>query len=335
MRVADIQAVLPPGHTYGGADGWLRAESGFAAGRNAGFPDAAIGTSAGAADAVAGASAGATTHVAPRNRGRAGVFALAAAALCLFAALMAGFALMPSQAFAAGQSTQNRQLLYSAVNPDEKGSISLEMRTVDGSPVSGGQLALYKVGELKAVSGGYEWAYTDAFKSCSDSLTADRIQNADTAYIGKLEAIVRRANTTDTQTIRSDGSVSFDNLLVGVYLIVQTKAASGYESTNSFLVTIPMEENGQFNYNVNATPKVGSVAPGSSSSSSSSSGSTVSSGVPGGNTPGTPGGNVPGGTLPQTGQLWWPVALLSVAGVACIVAGVASNRRRRNRMHEA
>lgn len=47
--------------------------------------------------------------------------------------------------------------------------------------------------------------------------------------------------------------------------------------------------------------------------------------------PGTPS---TGGTLPQTGQLWWPVPLLVILGVICVGVGRFRARRKRKHDHE-
>ena len=78
-------------------------------------------------------------------------------------------------------------------------------------------------------------------------------------------------------------------------------------------------------------------------------GNTPGGNTPGGNTPGgtTPGGNTPGGgttpgggsstpTLPQTGQLNWPIPGLVVAGLSLILVGWGVNYNSKSRKsHEA
>lgn len=44
-------------------------------------------------------------------------------------------------------------------------------------------------------------------------------------------------------------------------------------------------------------------------------------------TPSTPGSSGSKPTLPQTGQLWWPVPLLACGGMLCFLAGWVKNRR--------
>lgn len=51
--------------------------------------------------------------------------------------------------------------------------------------------------------------------------------------------------------------------------------------------------------------------------------------------PGTPPMGQTGGTLPQTGQLWWPVPLLLALGVACVGIGQFRAHRKHKYDHEA
>jgi LPXTG-motif cell wall-anchored protein len=74
-----------------------------------------------------------------------------------------------------------------------------------------------------------------------------------------------------------------------------------------FLISIPGKETEKDRYNVNASPKMGKIQ-------------KETTPPPKDNTPPS------GGKLPQTGQLWWPVAVLLAAGV--ILLGVGVFRRR-------
>lgn len=56
------------------------------------------------------------------------------------------------------------------------------------------------------------------------------------------------------------GVAEFDDLEVGLYLVVQTTAAENYNVINPFLVSVPIQENGSYVYDVDALPKVGTAA---------------------------------------------------------------------------
>ena len=116
-------------------------------------------------------------------------------------------------------------------------------------------------------------------------------------------------------TIGSSGTAEFSNLSLGLYLVAQKTAASGYKMTDSFLVSVPYLEDGAYVYNVKADPKTDlerEVEPTSQTK------------------PSTPSGGGGGGKLVQTGQLWWPVPVLICAGLGCIVVGLFRRRRGQN-----
>ena len=115
--------------------------------------------------------------------------------------------------------------------------------------------------------------------------------------------------------IGADGTVLVQSLNLGLYLLVQDKAADGFEVISPFLVSVPMYENGAYIYEVNAEPKLSALTktpatdPGTSGGGGSSGGGSSS-----GSSSGT-------GTLPQTGQLNWPVPVLSALGLCLFFLG--------------
>lgn len=59
-----------------------------------------------------------------------------------------------------------------------------------------------------------------------------------------------------TRTISGDGAIDFDNLDLGLYLLVQNQAAEGYLKAAPFLVSMPMMEDGTYIYDVIANTKI-------------------------------------------------------------------------------
>ena len=100
--------------------------------------------------------------------------------------------------------------------------------------------------------------------------------------------------------------------------MVQTKAANGYEAVKPFLVSVPMNENGTYAYDVDATPKM----------------STLTETEPTHSTPTTPTTSVEP-TLPQTGQLSWPVPVLAMFGLLLFSIGWAPRFGKGKKTHEA
>ena len=142
---------------------------------------------------------------------------------------------------------------------------------------------------------------------------------------------------------------------MGLYLVVQTTAAENYNVINPFLVSVPIQENGKYVYDVDALPKVGTatkktpdtpdepdtpdtpdepdtpdtpVAPGPDNPDGWVLGDHGEKNYP---NPDNPNGHVMGAHgLPQTGQLNWPIPVLAVTGVVLVAAGIKlkkGNRR--------
>lgn len=189
----------------------------------------------------------------------------------------------------------------------QKGSITVTMRQ-GKTAVPGGSLTLYRVGEVREEDGNYSYALTGDFTGCGQSLT--NIQSAQLAK--KLAQYVADHTLIGTTgEIDNSGTVTFPRLIPGLYLLVQNKAASGYNKAEPFLVSVPMQENGAYVYDVNASPKV-EVKKASEP------------GNPGSKNPSTPATSTSGKSqskLPQTGQLNWPVPVLAVLGMGLFAVG--------------
>lgn len=181
-------------------------------------------------------------------------------------------------------------------NSTQRGSISVTM-TCGGSAVPGGTLTLYRVGAAAEENGNYSFVLTGAF--AKSNLVLDDISSADTAK--SLAEYAERQSISGTETeIGIDGTTVFSDLEQGLYLLVQKKAAEGYEAAAPFMVSIPMNENGVYLYDVDATPKT----------ETEMRNETV-----------TPPPVTPDPTLPQTGQLNWPIPAMAVLGLLLFSIG--------------
>lgn len=185
------------------------------------------------------------------------------------------------------------------------GSVTVTMHQGD-SAVPGGTLTAYRVGEVRAEDGNYGFALTEAFADSGEAL-----ENVESAELAANLAQYAEDNgiAGDKQEIGGDGKASFTDLEPGLYLLVQQEAADGYEKAKPFLASVPMLEDGVYVYDVDASPKVAELVEGAA---------PVEPPVE----PVTP--EPPAGpTLPQTGQLNWPIPVLTALGLALFVAGWA------------
>ncbi len=201
----------------------------------------------------------------------------------LFAALLAAWLLYPGVMTAHAHET-----------PDEsrRGSITVKME-YKGKPVTGGILTAYYVGSIQENDGDYSFVKTrdmaafpgDYTSVDSPSLAAD------------IAAFVKKNDLPGcAQAKNRNGKAVFADLELGLYLIVQTRASQGFEPISPFLVSVPMNQDGRYVYDVTAEEKFQLYQ------------------EPKPTQPIKP-------QLPQTGQLNWPVPVLAVLGLLLFSTG--------------
>lgn len=196
-------------------------------------------------------------------------------------------------------------------DPNAKGSITVTMK-YDGEPVPGGSLTLYQVGVLYEDNGDYSFIPHDVFDKCVDSF--DRISDPELAAQLAQFAADNKVREIAKQKISDDGVAAFFNLELGLYLLVQDTPAKGFHKIAPFLVSVPQLVDEEYIYKVDASPKFDlEVAP-----TTKPTGPTK---------PTEP-------NLPQTGQLSWPVPLLTIAGLALFAVGWAMRAGRKKDAHE-
>ncbi len=210
----------------------------------------------------------------------------------------------------------------STLRLDEPGSVTLTLYSDEAEePLAGAALTLYEVAELTLDDGSMLYRYTDAYAGCEAVLSdVSAASLADTLAQFALEW---QAKGRETRVTDESGEVTFQDLSLGLYLIVQTVRTEGYYMVEPFLVTVPLAGADGWIYRVNATPKVevyqappvpetqGETNPETPVRTPAASDSSVSV---------KPEAPAPR-TLPQTGQLNWPVAVLAVCGLALICLG--------------
>lgn len=178
-------------------------------------------------------------------------------------------------------------------DPSRTGSISVTMHSGD-TAVAGGSLTLYRVGEVQEENGDYCFAPTGDFVDCGKSF-----QDVSAPELAERLAQYAEGLTGLTLPIDDEGRVTFPELELGLYLLVQEEAAEEYYNAAPFLVSVPYMENGTYRYEVDASPKVELEK------------------APEATLPTEP----PDPTLPQTGQLNWPVPVLVVLGLGLFAGG--------------
>lgn len=204
-----------------------------------------------------------------------------------------------------------RTTAYAHDVPDmsRTGTVSVRMM-YDGNAVPGGELTLYQVGDIYEDDGNYSFVLAEAYVECGvslEDLESDTLAGSLAEY-----TVEHQVQGSGKATVGSDGKAVIGNLKLGLYLVVQTKAAENYEAVAPFLVSVPMNEEGTYIYQVDATPKMSTLTKKPSE-------------------PLTP----PGTKLPQTGQLNWPVPVLAALGLCLILLGCGLRAGKRGVPYEA
>lgn len=237
------------------------------------------------------------------------------------------------------------------VDLSRTGSIKVSLYDSETSEaVGGGTLTLYRVAKVQKDNANLSFVYTNGFEDCGVEL-GDLSEGELAGWLAEKIAATAESATVEISDL---GTAEFGDLEVGLYLVVQTTAAENYNVINPFLVSVPIQENGSYVYDVDALPKVGTAAkktpeppdtpdtPDTPDKPDEENPNTPAAPGPdnpdgwvlGANgekiyrnpeapSPDNPNGHVMGAHgLPQTGQLNWPVPVLAVTGVVLVAAGI-------------
>lgn len=180
-----------------------------------------------------------------------------------------------------------------------RGSIHIAV-TFEGKAVSGGTLTLYCVAAVQVENGAdYSFAYVQDYESCAVFL--ENLTSANTAQELADFTVQNEIKGTRLE-IDTKGCVTFEDLELGLYLLVQETPAKGYEALAPFLVSVPAMENGTYVYDVDASPKLQIEQEPTEPTTKPTEPPTDDE-------------------LPQTGQTKWPIPILSVLGLGMVIMG--------------
>lgn len=262
------------------------------------------------------------------------------------AALLLGLVLLAACALPAFATSANIKLTDGHGNPNT-GSIHVNLYdSTNNKALSGGELTVYRVAEVQRKNGNLSFEYCGDFDGCAIELG----DLTDSTLAGQLQEYLSDNAEGTVREVDANGNVNFDDLELGLYLVVQTKASKGYKPVNSFLVSLPMAEDGEWNYEVDASPKVGAYTPEPETPPSppdtpDKPDKPVSPGNPDNPVaPGNPDNPVAPGSpdnpvlpghpdnpvmngLPQTGQLNWPIPMMAVSGMLLFAYGWMTDRK--------
>lgn len=132
------------------------------------------------------------------------------------------------------------------------GTISATM-DYDGVPVAGGTVTLYRVGDVVEDNGNYDFALTA--ECAASEVSLDDLQSAEAAE-ALLDWALEQGLAGVTVEVGDDGVATFEGVELGLYVLAQSEPAEGYYAIDPFLICVPMNEEGTYVYDVDASPKL-------------------------------------------------------------------------------
>lgn len=195
-------------------------------------------------------------------------------------------------------------------NLEENGTITFTV-TCGEDKLNGGEMTIYRVGDIVAEDGNYSFSLVEELSESGLSLD----NTDDPALAAQLANLAVDAALAGVTAPIVDGKARFENVMPGLYVVVHSVPTLGYAAMSPFLISMPWYQDGVYHTDVTAHPKV-PVEP-----------------AP---TEGTepPVTEPPEPSLPQTGQLNWPVPLLAVLGLCMFAAGWALRFGRKKENYE-
>lgn len=143
------------------------------------------------------------------------------------------------------------------VDFSKKGSISITLKdsSDENKIVKGSSFTLYKVGTITEKNNNLMFELTPDFMESGimiDKLQTEGMEEELLLYAQKQSLVGTMANA------KQNGTVEFNDLELGLYLVEQTGTISGYYSIKPFLVSIPMSnpEDTGWIYHIDASPKI-------------------------------------------------------------------------------
>lgn len=134
---------------------------------------------------------------------------------------------------------------------NKKCSIAVTLKTEDAA-VADAEVTVYRIAEALFSETGVTYSYIDRFVPFGGS--PNELQ--DTAAIGKLADYVRAEKISGTaQRTDKSGFTKFENLPFGLYLVMQTQSVKGFSDCSPFLISLPVNQAGEWVYDIDSSPK--------------------------------------------------------------------------------
>ena len=143
-------------------------------------------------------------------------------------------------------------LSSNVVDFNHKGSIQITLyEKNDNEKIEGSELTIYKVADAREKDHNLVFEYVKELEGCPVSL----VDLESSTVSGEIEKCIPSDMTGIVKVTDVDGSVKYEDLDLGLYLVKQTNKVEGFSKIDSFLAMIPKVIDNKWVYDVEATPK--------------------------------------------------------------------------------
>lgn len=136
------------------------------------------------------------------------------------------------------------------VDISKKGSLNIRLSTNNSEVIKDTEITIYKVGEAAIENSNLIFKNVLEIDSCKIDFTKDKNITSSMVECIQNTSVKKETNKTDR-----DGKVSFTNLDLGLYLVVQASDVKGYSKIDPYLAMIPREIDNNWTYDIVSMPK--------------------------------------------------------------------------------
>lgn len=132
----------------------------------------------------------------------------------------------------------------------KKGTINITLSDNENNVVSDAEITIYKLADAKIKNNNLVFNYNDNLSTCAKYIDRGMLTNTE------LECILNANIKGISKNTDNLGKVTFGDLDLGLYLIIQTNDVKNYSKIKPFLLSMPVVSDNEWTYTVSGTPKV-------------------------------------------------------------------------------
>lgn len=132
----------------------------------------------------------------------------------------------------------------------KKGLINITLSDNENNVVNDAEITIYKLADATIKNNNLVFNYNENLNNCVKNIDEGVLTNTE------LECILNANIKGISKNTDNLGEVTFEELDLGLYLIMQTNDVKNYSKIKPFLLSMPIVSDNEWTYSVSGTPKV-------------------------------------------------------------------------------